>query len=63
MNVNTNFSYKALVMNLPGDGTKIATMNSQGLATLSKRPDDLNFIKQKNLFIICLRNMHFVLDT
>lgn len=45
------------------DGIKIATVNCQGLATLSKRQDVLNFYKTKYYSIICLQDTHFVLDT
>lgn len=45
------------------DGIKIATVNCQGLATLSKRQDVLNFYKTKNYSILCLQDTHFVLDT
>lgn len=60
MNVKTHFSYKAQVM---ADGIKIATVNCQGLATLSKRQDVLNFYKTKQYSILCLQDTHFVLDT
>lgn len=42
------------------DSIKIATVNCQGLATLSKRQDVLNFYKTKGYSIICFQDTHFI---
>ena len=42
------------------DLIRIATVNCQGLSTLSKRRDVLHFYKSKNYSIICLPDTHFV---
>lgn len=41
------------------DSIKIATVNCQGLATLSKRQDVLNFYRSKGYSIICFQDTHF----
>ena len=41
------------------DPIKVATVNCQGLATLSKRQDVLNYYKPKGFSILCLQHTHF----
>lgn len=42
------------------DSIKIATVNCQGMATVSKRQDVLNFYKSKGYSIICFQDTHFI---
>ena len=42
------------------DLIKIATVNCQGLGSVSKRRDVLNFYRKKNYSIICLQDTHFI---
>lgn len=44
------------------DNITIATVNCQGLATLSKRKDVINYYKQKQYSIICFQDTHFIPD-
>lgn len=44
------------------DDITIATVNCQGLATLSKRKDVINHYKQKQYSIICFQDTHFIPD-
>ena len=41
------------------DLIKIATVNCQGLGTLSKRQDVVNFYKKQSFSILCLQDTHF----
>ena len=45
-----------------GDTIKIATINGQGLSTLSKRLDVFDFYRKKCYSVLCLQDTHFVKD-
>lgn len=44
------------------DTIKVTTVNCQGLATPSKRQDDLNFYKSKGYSILCFQDTHFTCE-
>ena len=45
------------------DTIKIATVNCQGLATLSKRQDVINFYRSKGYSMVCFQDTHFTSES